>query len=178
VARTRGGALVHSLVTRDDTGVKTAKSGSLDLGRLRALSTFAGCTDEEIDQVGRRLVMVEAEAGEVLVAEGDPGDYAYIIVSGDATVTQSGTRLASMGPGDLFGEMAMVAGGIRTATVRAATAVELLRLDAPRPRGDHGHPDDRLEPPALAPVAHPRRRTCTRARGRRRRRCDEDGPAR
>jgi CRP-like cAMP-binding protein len=122
---------VRGAPIRDDSGVKSTKSGSLDHSRLRAVPTFAGCTDAEIDQLLPGLVMVEADAGEVLVAEGDPGDYAYIIVSGETTVTQSGNRVASMGSGDLFGEMAMVAGGVRTATVRAASAVELLRLDAP-----------------------------------------------
>jgi hypothetical protein len=53
----------------------------------------------------------------------------YIIATGTATVTRDGRRLATLGPGAFFGEMALLTHGPRTATVTADTAVKLLRLD-------------------------------------------------
>ena len=110
--------------------VTTSPSDALDRGRVRALPMFAGTSDADLDSVLQRMHVVTADAGEAVVVEGDPSDYAYVILAGSTTVTRAGDELASLGPGDLFGETAMVAGGTRTATVRATTPVELLRLDA------------------------------------------------
>jgi serine/threonine-protein kinase len=66
-------------------------------------------------------------AGEVIMREGDPGDDAYILAEGQCDVVKdlAGTahRLRTLGPGEMFGEMALLTHGIRTATVTAATDV-------------------------------------------------------
>ena len=107
----------------------TTPPGVLD-GRFRSVALFAGCDDEQLSSVLRRSAVVTADAGEVLVAEGDRSDFAYVLVVGRASVTKQGHELTSLAAGDFFGETAMVAGGRRAATVRATTAVQLLRLDA------------------------------------------------
>lgn len=111
--------------------VTTVPSDGLDRARLRALPLFAASSDADLGSILGRAAVVTARPGEAIVVEGDPSDYAYVVLAGATWVAQRGEELASLGPGDLFGETAMVAGGIRTATVRATTAVELLRLDAP-----------------------------------------------
>src|SRR5687768_8342725 len=72
--------------------------------------------------------------GELIVSEGEAADAFYVIVSGAARVLRRGDRgeevsLGSLGPGDTFGEIALLEGGDRTATVRASGEVEALKLD-------------------------------------------------
>lgn len=69
-------------------------------------------------------------AGEIIVQEGDPGDAAYIIVAGRCEITRASATgsavLRTIGPGDVFGEMAIMTEGPRTATVRAVEATTVL----------------------------------------------------
>src|SRR5437870_6565543 len=87
----------------------------------------------------RRLVVEAFEPvsfafGEVIVQEGTEADGFYVIVSGSARALKRGEKgeemsLGSLGPGDSFGEVALIEDGDRTATVRASSDVEALRLD-------------------------------------------------
>ena len=65
-------------------------------------------------------------AGEPLVREGDVGHEFYIIVDGKATVSRGGRELATLGPGDFFGELALLDGHRRNATVTSATPLDVL----------------------------------------------------
>lgn len=76
---------------------------------------------------------ITCEFGDVIVAEGDQADAFYVLVSGRARAVKghadgSETMLGRLLPGDEFGESALFDGGVRTATVRASTQVQLLRL--------------------------------------------------
>ncbi len=62
-------------------------------------------------------------AGSDIVVQGQPAEAAYFIVDGECEVSQNGGPIATLGPGDCFGESALVEGGLRTATVTATTAV-------------------------------------------------------
>jgi SAM-dependent methyltransferase len=99
------------------------------LDRLRAVPLLAGCTAEELDRIAILAEEIEVPAGEVLTHEGERETLFYIIATGTATVTRGGRRLATLGPGSFFGEMALLTQGPRTATVTADTAMKLLRLD-------------------------------------------------
>ena len=72
-------------------------------------------------------------AGEVIIQQGDRGDSAYMIVEGSCRVTQTrGEReieLGLLGPGEVFGELAVLLDDVRTATVVAAQATTLLVID-------------------------------------------------
>jgi CRP-like cAMP-binding protein len=82
-----------------------------------------------------RLQRLNLSAGEVLVRQGEPGDYFYIIVSGCCVVTREtplnreGIRLAELGPGDSFGEEALVSEAERNATVSMLTDGAVMRLN-------------------------------------------------
>jgi zinc transporter ZupT len=85
---------------------------------------------EKIEQILQTVNTVHLSAGEVLFRAGDPGDALFIVATGLVEVaSESGSPLGSLGEGQAFGEMALLSGGVRTATVRAATAVDLLRID-------------------------------------------------
>jgi HlyB family type I secretion system ABC transporter len=82
-----------------------------------------------------RFVPIVYPFGSVIVAEGDPADGLYLLTAGRARVLKRGERgeevsIAVLEPGDSFGEMALLGRSTRTATVRASSDVEALRLDA------------------------------------------------
>lgn len=102
------------------------RAASLTDGALSRLP--AACIDELL----RRFERVSVESGQVVVQEGDAGDYYYVIESGRCAVTRrvgGGTvLLAELKSGDAFGEEALVAGSVRNATVAMINAGVLLRL--------------------------------------------------
>ena len=67
-------------------------------------------------------------AGTVIAREGDPGVGLFILLDGTAEVSIGGRKKATLGPGEFFGEIALLDGGPRTATVTAKTDVQLLGL--------------------------------------------------
>jgi hypothetical protein len=93
---------------------------------------FSDLTTSEFIAVALLLVRRVAKVGEVIVREGDPGDSMFIVSTGEvrATVLRSGQQLpvATMRDGDFFGEMAVLTGEPRTATVTAVKSTELLEL--------------------------------------------------
>jgi CRP-like cAMP-binding protein len=68
------------------------------------------------------------KAGDEIVRQGEPGDRFYVIDSGSAEVLVDGRPAASLGPGDYFGEMALLDGGVRSATVFAVRSLRTLEV--------------------------------------------------
>ena len=95
---------------------------------LRRVPLFSDLTKRELQQVARTVNDVTHPAGHVIVTEGDKGVGLHIIISGQAKVSRNGRTVARLGPGDYFGEMSMIDGGPRTATVTADTPLRLLGL--------------------------------------------------
>ena len=96
---------------------------------LERTPLFAGLDRERLDDVlsvGRR---VSYEPGQAIVERGDPGDAMYIVVSGAAEVDVGG-RYHRLERGDFFGEMAVLAGKPREATVKAVEPLEALQIPA------------------------------------------------
>jgi SAM-dependent methyltransferase len=102
---------------------------AVDRAQLRRLAIFSDCSDTELSAVMVRSAVVRRNSGAVLIAEGDPGDGVFVLLDGAAVVTRRGEEVAKLAAGDLFGEMAALDGGVRTATVTATTAVHLLHVD-------------------------------------------------
>ena len=96
---------------------------------LRAVPLFAPLEPKSLELIAQQLVRVEVPAGEVLIHEGDEGDRFYVIEAGRLTATFKGDVLSEMGPGDPFGEIALLRDVPRTATVTADEASVLLALD-------------------------------------------------
>ena len=95
---------------------------------LRGVPLFADCNDDELAQIAALTRARHAEDGTILVTEGEPGGDFYVIVDGRAAVSVDGGVVAELGPGSFFGEMALLDGGERVATVTAVGPLELLTL--------------------------------------------------
>jgi CRP-like cAMP-binding protein len=100
---------------------------TVGLAALERTPLFAGLGREQLEDVlavGRR---VSFDAGQAIVERGDQGDAMYIVVSGAAEVDVGG-RFHRLERGDFFGEMAVLAGKPREATVKAVEPLEALRI--------------------------------------------------
>lgn len=93
------------------------------LGRI---PLFAACTRRELIEVA--LVADEREAGadEVLMEQGQPGREFFVLIDGTVVVRRHGRKLANLGPGDWFGEIALLTFKPRSATVTAISPCRLL----------------------------------------------------
>jgi signal transduction histidine kinase len=102
----------------------------VNLQDLRKSPLFNGLSDEELQQLMDNAKHVSLRAGEILMKQGDPGDSAFVVVSGEFEVQkQSGQSLIKIdvrNPGDVVGEMALLSRGQRNATVIAKTDSETL----------------------------------------------------
>ena len=96
---------------------------------LRALDLFSACEDKLLRKLSRLGTEVHAKARQVLAREGDVGREFYVIVEGSASVEHAGATIATLQRGDFFGEMALVDGKARSATVVASTSMTLFVFD-------------------------------------------------
>ena len=95
---------------------------------LADVPVFSGCSKKELQAIAKTVRTIEHPAGSVIATEGEPGAGLFVIESGDADVTIGGTRVNQLHAGDFFGEMALLDGGPRTATVTATTDIKLWAL--------------------------------------------------
>jgi CRP-like cAMP-binding protein len=100
----------------------------VDASRLAAIPLFADLDEDDLASISASAIEVEADEGETFATQGDLGHALFAIESGTVEVTANGERLATLGPGDVFGEMAVVASGIRMATVVATSPVRLIAM--------------------------------------------------
>lgn len=103
----------------------------METARLAAIPLFSGLEDEDLAAIASAASEVEAGEGESVATEGDFGHALYAVESGTAEVTSDGKKLGTLGPGDVFGEIAVLASGRRTATVVATSPMRLIALFKP-----------------------------------------------
>lgn len=102
---------------------------------LRQIPLFRALTDGEVDRVAPRMKMLSFGVGEMILRQGDEGDSMYLMLTGKSKCSAaSGGRarpqqVAVLWPGDFFGEMSLLTGEKRSATVAAAAQVDCLWLE-------------------------------------------------
>jgi CRP/FNR family transcriptional regulator, cyclic AMP receptor protein len=98
--------------------------------RLANVQLFSACNKRELSRIAQLTEEIEVPAGRVLIRQGDPGREAFVICDGRAKATVRGKKSAHLGPGQCFGEMALLDAAPRSATVTAESDMRLLVLDS------------------------------------------------
>ena len=98
--------------------------------RLSRVQLFATCSKRDLSRIAAITEEIEVPAGRVLTRQGDPGREAFVIEDGRARATIRGKRSARLGPGECFGEMALLHSAPRSATVTAESDMKLLVLSS------------------------------------------------
>jgi CRP-like cAMP-binding protein len=93
---------------------------------LKRTPLLAGLTRDDLNEVGRLADEVDIPAGKVLMKEGEPGREFYVIVDGTVRIERGGKAIRTMGPGDFFGDIALVVERPRIATVIVETDSRFL----------------------------------------------------
>jgi CRP/FNR family transcriptional regulator, cyclic AMP receptor protein len=96
------------------------------LVHLARVPMFAACTRKDLTLLARRAEDVKVDTGTTLVSEGSAGHEFFVIVEGSANVTRNGRKIATLGPGDYFGELALLDRAPRNATIVASAPMELV----------------------------------------------------
>jgi CRP/FNR family cyclic AMP-dependent transcriptional regulator len=109
-----------------------ARQHELDLGDIWL---FSACTAGQLRTIRRQVEEITVGAGRMLVEEGTVGREFFFILDGTATVRKGGRKVASLGPGQYFGELSLLDRQPRSATVTADTDMTLLVLDQRRFNG-------------------------------------------
>lgn len=100
------------------------------LEQLAKQPLFASCSKRELQRIARAVDELSVDAGRVLVDQGQAGREAFIVLDGTATVKRNDRKVATLGPGEQFGELALLDHGPRTASVVADTPMRLLVLSS------------------------------------------------
>ena len=100
----------------------------VDPARLRDLPLFSELAEAERVHLGAYAEFKTSDPGDVFIHEGASGYTFFVILEGTVDVDRGGELIETLGPGDFFGEMAILGSGRRNATVTASTRVELLVL--------------------------------------------------
>jgi CRP-like cAMP-binding protein len=105
-------------------------SRSKHLDHLASIPLFSACSKRDLEKIARASSEIEVEAGRVLCEQGDTGREAFVIIEGKAGVKRNKRKIATLTPGDAFGELSLLDHGPRTASVEAETPMTLLVLSA------------------------------------------------
>lgn len=98
----------------------------MDKARLKSVPFFSNMSKRELAAMAQQTDDLDVPIGKVLAQEGEIGHEFFVIDQGTAEVTRGGEHVADLGPGDFFGEMALLEEDRRTATVTASSPVRVI----------------------------------------------------
>jgi len=104
--------------------VRLGRNAKMDL--LKRVPLFSGCSKKELGSLALSADEIDLREGYVLTREGRPAREFFVLVEGTVRVTRNGRKLADLGAGDWFGEIALLSDTPRTATVTATSPVYVL----------------------------------------------------
>jgi CRP-like cAMP-binding protein len=93
---------------------------------IKQAPLFSRCTKKELEQVASVADEIDLREGKELTTEGAPGREFFVLIEGTADVRRNGRKVNELGDGDFFGEIALISGAPRTATVTATSPVRAL----------------------------------------------------
>ncbi len=93
---------------------------------LNRIWLFSGCSKTELRKIQRLLEEVTVPSGTLLVQEGEEGYLFFVVVSGTAAVARRRRTIATLGPGDFFGELSLIDRAPRSASVTCTTDMSML----------------------------------------------------
>lgn len=93
---------------------------------LKKVPLFSGCSKSELRALARSADELDLREGTVITREGRAGREFFVLIDGTAEVTKKGKKVARLGAGDWFGEIALLTNSPRTATVTATSPVDVL----------------------------------------------------
>src|SRR3954447_3891923 len=94
--------------------------------RLSHVPMFSACSKKDLETLARLADEMSVDADHEIIREGESGREFYVVVDGKATIKRNGREVGTLGPGDYFGELALLDGQKRDATVVATAPTELL----------------------------------------------------
>jgi CRP-like cAMP-binding protein len=95
---------------------------------LDHIDRFSSLSDAEVARIAEVGTYITVPADWAMIGEGTTADKAYLLISGEVSVRQHGKEIATLGPGDVFGEMGIVARRLRSATVVSNSRLECLHF--------------------------------------------------
>ena len=104
--------------------------GDPKVQRLAQVQLFSNCSKRDLARIAALGDEVDVSAGKVLMRQGEPGHEAFVIMDGRAKASVRGKKAVHMGPGECFGEMALLHAAPRSATVTAESDMHLLVLSS------------------------------------------------
>jgi len=122
-------AIAVRAVTREERQRERKTSITRGLDALGDIELFRALTMAELVKVYNVLTTIEVASGSCVIAEGDKSEHLYVVVEGVVEVAREGSKIAALGPGTHFGEMALLNQRARSATVTALQNTKLLCLD-------------------------------------------------
>jgi len=125
---------MHAQIAAKEPAVAPGKNEPLFKRKVPQSPLFEVLTDEERDALVREMDVETHDEGSVVISEGESGSSMYVIAAGEVKVytrgkTGAAVYLANLGEGEFFGEVSVLTGKPRTATITASQRSELLRLD-------------------------------------------------
>jgi len=109
--------------------IKLHTDSKIDL--LSGLEMFEGLSRKQLGEIASLTTEIEVPAGRVLAEQGGHGEELFVIIQGEVSIAIDGSEVAKLGPGQFFGEMALIDGGVRIAGATTVTDTSLLVLSRP-----------------------------------------------
>jgi CRP/FNR family transcriptional regulator, cyclic AMP receptor protein len=104
--------------------VRLGSNSKVDL--IKGVPLFSSASKQELGEIASIADEIDLPDGKVLIAEGDTGREFFVLIDGTAEVTRGGKKVASIGPGDFFGEIALISKTPRNATITTTSPVRAL----------------------------------------------------